>query len=621
MKKIYLTLSFVIASSLLSAQNKETKTADKLFDRYEYVDAAKEYLKLVNNGKSNVYVESQLADSYYYIFNTKEAAQWYAKVADQKNDAETYYRYAQMLKANGNYSEADKQMAKFAALKPNDQRAKDFKNNPNYLSDLKAQAKLFDVSNADLNSENSDFGAILTNDNEVYFVSSRNESRKKYGWNDEPYLDIYKAIYNQDGTFSESSLVDGLNTKWNEGPVAFSPDGNTIYYSSESFNDGEFVKDKQKKLKYGQMFLYKAVRDGNTFTDIKALPFNNKEYSMRNPAVSSDGKTLYFSSDMPGGLGGEDIWKVNINNGSYGTPENLGNTVNTAGNESFPYVSESNVLYFASDAREGFGGYDVFKTDLNKAQQAVNLGEPVNSEKDDFSFAYNETKKIAFFASNRSGNDNLYTAVPVCGVNGVVLVKNAETGAAIADAMVALVEADKVIANQNSKTDGKANFSLNCNKQYAVQASKKGFENGVATFSKTDGGTALIEVLLQPIKPIITDKEVILEPIFFEFDKSNITAQGAEELDKLVQVMNENPTMVIFAKSHTDNRGSDKYNMNLSDRRAKATVQYIISKGIDKERISGQGFGETEPKVDCKKDCTEEQHALNRRSEFLIVKK
>lgn len=621
MKKLYITLSFVIASGFISAQNKSTKEADKLFDRYEYVDAASAYLKLVEEGKGDAYVNKQLAESYYNVFNTKEATKWYAKVVEEKQDAETYFKYAQMLKAEGNYAEANKQMSQFAALAPNDQRAKDFKNNPDYLSDLKSQSKLFDIAPSDVSSDKSDFGAVLANDNTIYFTSARNTSRKVNGWNEEPYLDIYKATYNDNGTISEATEVDNVNTKWHDGPSAISADGNTMYFGSESFNEKEFEKDKAKRLKYGRIYLYKATKEGDKWSNKKALPFNSTEYSVRNPSISKDGKTLYFSSDMPGGLGGEDIWKVSVDGDSYGTPENLGSNVNTEGNESFPFIANDNVLYFASDSREGFGGFDIFKIDLNKLQQAINIGEPVNTEKDDFSFTYNQDKKVAFFSSNRAGVDNIYMASPVCGVNGLVVAKNAKTGAVIEGASVIVVD-DKgeVVGNNTTNAQGAAKFGLACEKDFSISATRSGFENAVATMTKSEGGDQMVEILMEPIKPIITETEVILNPIYFEFNRSNITKQGAEELDRLVEVMNEHPEMVIFAKSHTDSRGSDKYNLNLSERRAKATVQYIISKGIEKERISGQGFGESEPKVECKK-CTDEEYAQNRRSEFLIVKK
>lgn len=621
MKKLYVTLSFVLASGILSAQNQYTKVADKLFDRYEYVDAAKEYLKLAESSKADNYVYKQLAESYYNVFNTKEAVKWFAKVVEQKQDAETYYKYAQMLKAEGNFKEADKQMQQFAQLQPNDQRAKSFLSKPNYLPELKGQSKLYDVTKSDISSDKSDFGAVLTNDNNFYFSSARNTSRRNNGWNEEPYLDIYKATYNANGTISDALAVESLNTKWHDGPVSITKDGTTIYYGSESFNEKEYVKDKEKKAKFGKIFLYKASKEGDKWGNIKPLPFNNKEFSVRNPSISKDGKTLYFSSNMPGGFGGEDIWKVSVNGDEFGTPENLGAKVNTEANESFPFVTDENVLFFSSNGKTGFGGLDVFMMDLNKGTNPINVGEPVNTSKDDFAFTFNSAKKVGFFSSNRDGVDNIYKADPVCNVQVLVKVKDAKSGMAIDGATVVLVdEKQKTVSNQTTLANGESSTGVLCYTSYSAQVSKQGYESGVFEVAKGENSQVVVEALLNPIMPIITEREVILQPIYFEFNKSNITAEGAAELDKLVAVMNEYPTMVIFAKSHTDSRGSDKYNINLSDRRAKSTVEYLISKGISKERISGQGFGEIEPKVPCK-PCTEQEHAQNRRSEFLIVKK
>lgn len=621
MRNLYVTLSFVMVSGILSAQNSYTKTADKLFDRYEYVDAAKEYLKLAEGSKADNYVYKQLAESYYNVFNTKEAVKWYAKVVEQKQEAETYYKYAQMLKAEGNFKEADKQMQQFAQLAPNDQRAKTFVSNPNYLPELKGQTKLYDIAKSDVSSDKTDFGAVLTNDNNVYFASARNTSKRNSNFNDEPYLDIYKATYNANGTISDAVAVDNLNTRWHDGPASITNDGNTMYYGSESFNEKEFTKDKAKNSKFGKIYLYKATKEGDKWANSKPLPFNNKEYDVRNPSISKDGKTLYFSSNMPGGFGGEDIWKVSVNGDEYGTPENLGAKVNTEANESFPFITDDNILFFSSNGKTGFGGLDVFKMDLNKGTEAINVGEPVNTSKDDFAFTYNATKKVGFFSSNRDGVDNIYKADPVCNVQALVRVKDAKTGKVIEGATVLLVdEKQKTVSNQTTALNGETLTGVLCNTAYSAQVSKQGYESGVFEVAKAENEQVFVEALLTPIMPIITEREVILQPIYFEFNKSNITAEGAAELDKLVMVMNEYPNMVIFAKSHTDSRGSDKYNMNLSDRRAKSTVQYLISKGIAKDRISGQGFGESEPKVACK-PCTEEQYAQNRRSEFLIVKK
>lgn len=623
MKNIYITLSFVIASSLLSAQNKDTKVADKLFKRFEYVDAVKEYQKIVDNNKADAYVYKQLADSYYNMFNAKEAIANYEKaIASEKQDAETYYRYAQMLKASGKVEQANEQMKQFASLSPNDDRAKAFKANPNYLPKIKEQAKLYTIKPSELSSDKSDFGAVLTADNEIYFASARNSARKNYGWNEEPYLDLYKATYNANGTISEATLVEGVNTKWHDGPATISADGNTMYFSSESYNDNLYEKDKENKLKISQVNLYKATKVEGKWSNVKPLPFNSKEYSTSNPSLSKDGKTLYFASNMPGSKGGYDIWKVAVNGDEYGTPENLGDKVNTAGNEGFPFISDQNILFFSSEGRQGLGGLDVYQIDLNKATEAINLGEPVNSSKDDFAFTYNANKKVGFFSSNREAAiDNIYQANPICGVLVLSNVKNAKTGTLLSDTKVVLLDkSNQIVATKMTDANGNVSFDVECDKEYNLQMSKTGYESNDFGIAKSSGDTVNINAILNPIEAVVTPTEVILQPIYFEYDKSNITAQGAEELDKLVKVMQDYPEMVIFAKSHTDNRGTDRYNMNLSDRRAKATVQYVISKGIAKERISGQGFGESEPKVVCE-ECTDEQHAQNRRSEFMIVKK
>ena len=322
-------------------------------------------------------------------------------------------------------------------------------------------------------------------------------------------------------------------------------------------------------------------------------------------------------------MGGQDIWKVEVKGAnSYGEPVNLGPKVNTEGKESFPFITDDNKLYFSSDRPKGLGGLDVFMIDLNKGNEAANVGAPVNTAKDDFAFSFNATKNIGFFSSNRTGVDKLYLATPVCGVEAIVLVRDAKTGKVLPGSRVAILdERNNVIETRIAAADGKVDYSIDCNRAYTIQASAEGYENGSFPIAATNGGIVNVPADLNPIEVIVQEKEVVLNAIYFEFDKSNVTKEAAFELDKLVEAMKANPNMVIMAKAHTDNRGSDQYNMSLSNRRAKSTVQYIISKGIAKERISGQGYGESEPKVDCKENCTEEQHAQNRRSEFLIVKK
>jgi len=624
MKRLYIVLSFVLASTMtIKAQNKDTQKADKLFNRFEYVDATDEYLKLVDKGKGDSYIYKQLAEGYFNMFNTVEAAKWYAKVVSEPQDAEIYYKYAQMLKANGKYEEANKQMATFASKAPNDQRAKTFKANPNYLPKLLDKQKSFNAKTVSINSDKSEFGAVLADDNTLYFVSSRNKSKRTDGWNDEPYLDIYQVTYTLDGTFGKVEEVTDLNTKWHDGPIAISADGNTIYFARDSHASNSFEKDKKLNTKFGQVNLFKATKTNGKWGNLVALPFNSKTYSTSSPSISRDGKTLYFTSDMPGGIGDSDIWKVSITGeNEYGTPENLGPKVNTEGKEQFPFITDDNVLYFASSGRQGLGGLDIFSIDLKTSEESKNLGKPVNSEKDDFSFTFNTVKNVGFFSSNRAGTDDIYMADPVCSVEAITIVTNSKTGQVLSGARVAILDEKKnVIETKTTGADGSVSYTVECNKAYGIQAGKDGFESGVFSIAKTKGGKVNVAAILNPIDVIVTETEVVLKEINFEYNKANITQEGAFELDKLVQVMKNNESMVILVKAHTDNRGKDAYNLDLSDRRAKATTQYVISKGISASRISGKGYGESEPKIDCKEACTEEEHAQNRRSEFLIVKK
>ncbi len=605
----------------LVAQNKNTKKADQLFERYEYVQAAQEYIALTKNGNADTYVSKQLGDCYYNMYNTTEAEKWYAKAVETKQDDETYYRYAQMLKSNGKYAEANSQMKVFSTMMPNDQRAVEFSKNPDYLPQLIANEKRFDIGKIAINSEKSDFGAALYGD-VLYFASARNETNKIYGWNNEPFLDIYQSNYNVDGTYSIPIPVEELNSKFHEGPVSITKDGNVIYFSSESFKDKLFQKDKAKNLKFGQVNLYKANKVNGKWGTIIPLPFNSKNFSTGNPSIDKEGKNLYFASNMPGSIGGTDIWKVKVDsNGTYGTPENLGNKINTVGDENFPFISDDNILYFSSNGLTGFGGFDVFSVDLNSSEEPSNLGNPVNTEKDDFAFTYNKEKKIGYVSSNRSGVDHIYSAIPVCKAQILTVVKVMKTGQLLSNARVVIVdEMGNTLDTKITNEKGEASYKVDCQKPYGIEVYKDGFVSKSFPVAKIKEGQVIIDAAINPIEVIVTETEIILNPIYFEFNKSNITKQGAAELDKLVYVMSQNDKLIIFIKSHTDSRGSDVYNLDLSDKRAKSTIQYIISKGISPDKISGKGYGKSEPKVNCQDNCTDEEHAMNRRSEFMIIK-
>jgi tetratricopeptide (TPR) repeat protein len=568
MKNIFLILSFVFVSTIsVKAQDSQTAWADKLFKRFEYLDASKEYLKLVGIGIKQNYIYNQLAESYYNMFNTTEAIKWYALSLTQPQEAETYFKYAQMLKASGRYEESNAQMAIFASKNPKDIRAILFNENPNYIPKLLIKQKVFNLVPVTINSQYTDFGPKLANDNTLYFSSSRKISKKKTGWKEESYLDVYQATLLDNDSLSAPTEVEEINTIWHDGPACVSSDGNTIYFSRDSREINDFEDVKNIKTKFSQMYLFKATKVNNKWTAAKQLPFNDKSYSISNPSISIDGKTLYFNSNMPGGLGGNDIWKVAVSESDiYGTPVNLGSKVNTEGNEQFPSITDDNVLYFSSDSRQGLGGLDVYFINLSKSEDAQNLGKPVNSEKDDFSFSFNTKRNLGFFSSNREESDDLYIAKPLCNVESTIHVTNAVTGVILEGATVSILDDKKnIIETKISDVSGNVDFILECNTEYSLQVAKDGFESGVFSIAKNKGGKLNVPTPLNPIEVIIKPTEIVLNPIYFEFNKSNITQEGAFELDKLVQVMKANDKLVIFAKSHTDNRGSDVYNMNLSE--------------------------------------------------------
>lgn len=614
----------VLSSISLLSQNKNTKIADKLFDRFEYVKAVQGYLSLVQRGEADTYVYKQLGDCYYFMNKTVDAEKWYSKVMTSNDIENIYlYRYAQVLKSNKKYEEANKQMMLFSSKLPTDNRGIAFDKEPDYLSRLNSIDDAFEIQKIEINSDHSDFGGVLYK-NTLYFVSSRNLSNTIYGWNNEPFLDIYQSNYDNDGKFSAPILVEELNTKYNEGPVTITKDGNTVYFSTESFNDNLIDKNKVKKLNYGQVNIFKATNVDGKWKSVTPLSINSKNYSTSNPSIDSDGNYLYFSSNMPGSIGGMDIWKVKINSdGTCGEPENLGDKVNTEDDESFPYITDKNILYFSSKGLVGFGGYDIFSIDLNSADSvSENLGKPVNSEKDDFAFSFNTEKNVGFLSSNREGIDNIYSAKPIYNGKIIVSVKNKKDGLVMPGLEILIQDENKTFLDTKLTNEkGELSYRVEPNMSYVVEVHKDGFETKKINVPAIKKGTVFLDVLLESIDVVVNGGEnIILNPIYFDFNKSSITSKAAKEIDKLVYIMSQNYKINIFVKSHTDSRGPDEYNLNLSNRRAKETVKYVVSKGIDSDRISGKGFGESELKVNCGDNCTEGDHALNRRSEFIIVK-
>ena len=634
MKKIIsIFIITLLSSASLTAQSNETKRADKHFNKYEFVEAATDYLKLVTDSKADTYVYSQLAECYYNVFNTVEAEKWYAKALETASDPEMVYNYSQMLKANGKYEESNAQLDAFASMRPADHRATAFRENPNYLPKILEKGKKFNVQNLGINSEVSDFGGTIKN-GKLYITSARNDrdSKKTYGWNEEPFLDIYTSNINDEGEFQTPFIIENnINTKYHEGIVSFSPDGNTMYFSRESFYEKIYERDPSTKYKISVLNLYKSVNQEGQWSEAEALSLNGDNYSVKNPSVSSDGATLYFASDKIGGYGNFDIYSAPIDeNGSVGEATNMGQKLNTEGQEMFPFISSNNTLYFSSNGHLGLGGLDVFFSKIvdGKVGPVRNIGIPINGNADDFAFSINEENEEGFVSSNRlvdgeNMSDDIYAIKklqPICDVLMSVTVRDSKTGLILEGASISIQDIEgNIFGTKMSNTEGVVEYIIECDIDTKIVGSKIDYESGFTLVSGTSDEEVFAELLITPIDEIILANKVILNPIYFDFDKSNITAQAAFELDNLVQLMTKYKSIVISAESHTDSRGSSSYNLSLSERRALSTAQYVISKGIDASRITGTGKGETIPSNDCGGSCNEEEHQLNRRSEFLIL--
>ena len=643
-----LTFSVVLLSStsLLFAQpEKELEKANEMYKNFSYVDAIKIYERIAQKGFVNQEMLQSLGNAYYYNAEYKKALPWYEQLFQEgkyKVKPEYYYRYAQTLKSVGDYTQADKMMAKFVELtNANDTRAALFEENKDYQTVIKNNSGRFQLNNASVNTENSEYGTAFYGD-KIVFAGATDARKAKRGvsqWTGESFYDLYEAEHFDQKLGSRKPFSSSVNTQFNESTPVFTKDGNTMYFTRNNYVNRKLGSDIENTI---LLKILRATKDKNgNWGNIIEVPFNSDQYNVAHPALSPDEKYLYFASDMPGSFGNSDIFRVEIlGDNQYGTPENLGNIINTAGRESFPYISKDNVLYYSSDGIPGLGGLDIFAAKFNadgSTSKPVNIGMPGNSADDDFCFVFNSDSKIGFLTSNRpggKGKDDIYSfhedkpLLFSCQKNIKGIVKDAKTKAIIANAKVIL--SDKVmkeVSTDKSKTDGTFTFEkVNCNdSHYYLRGEKEKYET--AEVNVTVGKDEVVyEILLNP-RQVAIEKGMDLAKVFeikeikFDYNKANIRPDAEVELTKIVEVMREYPKMKIDIRSHTDSRGADSYNLKLSDRRAKATLEWIVKQGIDRKRLKAKGYGETRLVNGCSNGvpCTEEEHQENRRSEFIVV--
>ena len=633
----YILISVILFGNIpsASAQFGKQKKADALYNSFSFVKAIDVYKEMLANNYNADYAKRRLADSYSMLRDPENASVYYAAVVKQeKVEPEYYLNYALALRALKKYDESEIWINKYKETGVVDSRIQKIMQDKNFLTNIFQIKPQFFSKEVPFNSELSDFGAFERN-GVITFASSRDKGvgiKRTYSWNQQPFLDLFQVTKNGDN-FSEPEKVKGdVNTKFHEGQISISKDGKTMFFTRNNYTDNKKGKDAEGT---NNLKIYRAKLDkDNKWTNITEVPFNNTNYSVGHPSLSADEKTLYFASDMPGGFGKSDIYKVSVNGDSYGTPVNLGNKINTEGSEVFPFVHSDGNLFFSSDGLQGLGQLDIFTTVLDadgNIQEIINLGTPVNSNMDDFSFFLNESGETGFIASNREGgkgDDDIYgfDRIPPFEIKGTVT--DAINKQPIPNSKIVIKDKDgNIIADLLTDEKGKYKFPADRETTYNLEASHEKYntKSKVGDTRNTKGKpNIIVDFELDPIQDVDILAGVNIENIYFDFDKQNIRADAAVELDKIANLMIVTyPTMAVEIESHTDSRGSFTYNEALSIRRANSTHAYLISKGVSPERIKKfEGFGEYSLVNDCKDgvDCSETAHQLNRRSIFKVLK-
>ncbi len=617
----------MLVSASISAQHANIKKANKLFSLKAYSEAATLYEK--TSGLSQEALQN-LGDCYYYNSNMDKAAETYKQLITTYGiikDKEAQFRYGQALKGVKNYERSDIVLGNyFGEARDTEAFIEDITKNTPHVFNLK------DLKSDDLNN---DFGLSFYGDNKVTFASDRNTEQPLYSWNNKPYLDLYSATLTESGELTNvTPFSSQINTETHESNAVISKDGKTMYFNRTSSN-----RVKLNGLRVANIKIYKAELINDVWSNIQPLSFTSNDYNTEHPSVSKDGRTLYFASDMAGGYGSFDIYKAAINlDGTFGEPVNLGPNVNTSQREQFPHISEINVLYYASNGHQGFGGLDVFRSESVNGEftKGLNLGKVVNSNLDDFGYIIKEKKDFGYFTSNRSGKDKTFrfdreeNILTKYLVNGLVQDKNSKE--LLPGSLVTLFDDfGNVLQDTIVKDDAYYLFKIEPNKKYKVRGTRKLYIPYDVEFSTDSEGKISHNIYLilesyadaeEKIKENeIGDVQVDLEKIFFDFNKWDIRDDAAATLTTLVDLMKKYPEMEVEVSAHTDARGPDEYNLNLSKKRAASTLDYLVSQGIEKDRLKSIGYGEMQPLNKCIKEgiCTDQEYDINRRCEFTLL--
>lgn len=641
MKKLYIPIIIFLGMSINAfSQEKSAQElkGDKHYFVYSFDKAIKDYK---SDKQLSVEGQRKLAKSYSNMNQNAEAELAYSKLISTPggNLAEDYFNYAMVLKANGKYEEANIAMDKFQELKPTDLRAKDYANNKATQNILLTDNGKYKIEQLTANTDAQDFGTSYYKD-KIVFTSSRTSKliSKKSNRNGKPYLNMYVAEVDNNQLKTPVNFDKKLNGKMNDGPASFNKEGTFMAFTENNYDL------KKKELIVNLEIYFRTYADGK-WSKPEPFALNNKKYSVGHPSLSFDGKTMYFSSDMPGGYGGVDIYKTTKNaDGKWSQAENLGDKINTEGDEMFPFYEENHgTFFFTSNGRSGLGGMDIFSSEIKGSTfgVATNLGAPMNTRYDDFALITDANMEKGYFSSDRvggKGDDDIYSF-------SIEEIKKQLQGIAkdthetiIPNTFITLLDDKGVILDTiTTKSNGAYTFQVATGKNFKLTGSKNNYADGENT-ANTNGKELVViadvtllkkeEVIAQKIIPGADLAKIVeVNSIYFDLDKYNIRPDAEVELKKIIKIMNEYPKMVIELGSYTDCRETQAYNQILSDKRAKASVAFI-KKGItNPERITGKGYSKTKLVNDCScdgnivSDCSEEQHQKNRRTEFIIKSK
>jgi outer membrane protein OmpA-like peptidoglycan-associated protein len=652
MKNIALFIFVFLIAGSTFAQNSLQK-AQQMVLNYEYQKAIDLYNDYFKTNTPAIDDARSLAQCYMMVNDPKSATDWMAKVvACKEAKASDKLNYANLLKSEAQYEEAITQFKAYKAMVPAESDQVD-----KWIEACKKSEKwiekptYFDITNAQaFNTPKSEFG-LITFEKGFIITSERKLEGVKYSKNElyattlNPYYKLYFVDTDKGGNnLKEIKPISDLNNDYHNGPGVFTTADQTMYFTRTKMvkvpkkplnPDPTNWFDLSKSSEYvNRLTIYTAKYSNGKWTNIQPFAWNKpEEYSIGHPAISQDGNVMYFVSDMPGGIGGTDIYYSEKNNdGSWGKPVNCGSTINTNGKEMFPYVDASGTLFFSSDGLQGLGGLDIYAAKGSKSSWSApeNLKFPLNSSRDDFSIYFTTVGKAGYLASNRAngmGSDDIYSFVENPPRNLILSVVTKEklennTFGPLAEVDIEMVnESTGKTKKYTTKASGILFETRDCGTTYERRGKKDGYLSQMKTVEakcETRNDTLVVELTFDKL---VIEKAIALYNIYYDFDKSDIRPDAAEELDNLVVVMNENPQILVELGSHTDCRGSNDYNSALSQKRADAAVNYIVKKGIDKKRITAKGYGETQPVNKCTDgvSCTEEEYQMNRRTEYKVI--